>query len=305
MISNIYRNALSVSRASQRVILATAVLLAVAGAARAGNVKVTIQNMGAPGSVFLTPFWIGVHDGAFDTYDLGASASAFGGLESIAEDGNTGPLSARFAAEQSSGVDATVLATSIGPPVFDPGETSSFTLNVANPSAYRYFSYASMVIPSNDAFVANGNPLAHPIFDNSGNFLGPFVIDIFGSNVVDAGTEVNAETDVAFLAGANGQSGPNMGANEGGLVSLHAGFNGSIGNPAATPMNILGGMTPTGATIDTTLGDFTRNQGDVLIARITVVPEPTCLFTAITGLLGLCMSMRRRRQRRRRSGDFA
>ena len=97
--------------------------------------------------------------------------------------------------------------------------------------------------------------------------------------------------------GASGQTGPNMGANEGGVVSLHAGFNGSIGNPAATPMNILGGMTASGATIDTTLGDFTRNQGDVLIARITVVPEPTCVVLAIIGVVGLCVPMRRRKRR--------
>ena len=296
-MNNIYRTTRSVASASHRAILAMAVLLAVAGAVQAGNVKVTIQNMGASGSVFFTPFWIGVHDGAFDTYDIGASAAGFGGLESIAEDGSTAALSARFGAAQASGVDATVLATSIGPPPFDPGETSSMTLSVANPMVNRYFSYASMVIPSNDAFVANGNPLAHPIFDGSGNFLGPLTIDIFGSNVNDAGTEVNSETDVAFLAGANGQTGPNMGANEGGIVSAHAGFNGSIGNPAATPMNILGGTTASGATIDTVLGDFTRNQGDVLIARITVVPEPSCVVLAIIGLLGLCVPMRRRRRR--------
>ena len=103
--------------------------------------------------------------------------------------------------------------------------------------------------------------------------------------------------DVAFLAGANGQTGPNMGADEGGLIAMHMGFNGSIGNPAATPMNILGGLTASGATIDATLGDFTRNQGDVLIARITVVPEPTCVLLAIIGVLGLCFSNRGRRRR--------
>ena len=138
MMNYMGRNRHCVVRTSQRAILAVAVLLAAAGAVRAESVTVTIQNMGVPGSVFLTPFWIGVHDGAFDTYDLGASASAFGGLEQIAEDGNTAPLSARFAAEQASGVDATVLATSIGPPPFDPGETSSFPRSVGDPMGDRY-----------------------------------------------------------------------------------------------------------------------------------------------------------------------
>ncbi|MCH8046453.1 MAG: hypothetical protein IID44_22325 [Planctomycetes bacterium] len=45
------------------------------------------------------------------------------------------------------------------------------------------------------------------------------------------------------------------------------------------------------------IGDFTRNQGDVLIARITVVPEPTCVVLAIIGVVGLCVPMRRRKRR--------
>ena len=300
MFSNSKPRSETTPRATCRTLLIGAILLATAGMARATNVTVKIENLGAPGSVFLTPFWIGAHDGAFDTYDLGAMASAFPGLEQIAEDGNTGPLSARFAAEQgaSGGVDATVPATGIGPPPFDPGEISMFTLNIGDPTVNRYFSYASMIVPSNDAFIANADPLAYPLFDVGGNFLGPVTIDIFGSDINDAGTEVNSETDVAFLGGPAGQTGPNMGATEGVPVFVHLGLNGSIGNPAGTPVNILGGTTASGATIDAVLGDFTRG-GAIPVARITIVPEPSSIVLALTGVVGFVVVLRTRRKRTR------
>lgn len=257
-------------------------LLTTAPTTQATDVTVTVENLGSDGALFLTPFWLGIHDGTFDLYNTEESAAGFGGLESIAEDGATADLMSRFDTEQAAtgGVNTTLTAETIAPPPFNPGESSSFVFTLDNPSANRYLSYGSMVIPSNDAFIANGDPLAHPVFDSSGNFTGPFTIDIMGAQVLDAGTEVNGEVDVAFLAAPNGQTGPNMGADESGVVRLHGGFNGSVGNVAATPMNILGGTTASGATIDATLGDFTAGGGGVLLARITVVPEPSTMGLA-------------------------
>ena len=276
----------------------TAILIGASGATGA-TVSVRVENLGAQGAVFLTPVWVGIHDGTFDTYDSGVAASAFPGLEAIAEDGDTSALSTRFATEQGAGggVDATITATMVGPPPVDPGETANLILNITDPTVNRYFSYASMIIPSNDAFIANGSPLVHAIFDGAGQFLGADFL-VFGSDVSDAGTEVNSETDVAFLAGPNGQTGPNQGSDENGVVGTHPGFNGSVGNPGGTPVNILGGTTPSGATIDTILGDFTRNSGSEPIARITVtlVPEPG---TFLLGLIGVaCVAAWKWRNRR-------
>ena len=79
-----------------------------------------------------------------------------------------------------------------------------------------------MVLPSNDAFIANGNPQAHPIFDSNGMFVAQDFIDGGGSNVLDAGTEVNGEIplNTAFF----GQMMPNTGVIENGLVGPHPGF---------------------------------------------------------------------------------
>ena len=103
-----------------------------------------------------------------------------------------------------------------------PGDVARMTLRIdPNDPSSRYFSYTSMVIPSNDAFVANGSPLAHMVFDASGAFnFAPFIVN--GSEVLDAGTEVNDEVpaNTAFF----GQAAPNVGMDEGGNVVLHAGF---------------------------------------------------------------------------------
>ena len=98
---------------------------------------------------------------------------------------------------------------------------AEFLLDSSDPRA-RYFSYASMLIPSNDAFIANGSPLAHPVFDASGEFVAESFF-VLGSEVNDAGTEVNDEIpmNTAFF----GQMMPNVGVTESVRISAHPGFN--------------------------------------------------------------------------------
>ena len=236
--------------------------------AQAVDVKVTVENLTPTGGVFNTPVWVGFHNGNFDTYDTGAPASM--SLERLAEDGSIGDLSSEFLAMQADAVDGVVLdpAGFAGAPVFDPGNKSSLVLNV-NPVANQYFSYATMVIPSNDAFVANGDPMAHRLFDDNGDFLGPISITVFGNEILDAGTEDNTEEDAAFL----NQSAPDTGMTSNGVVSTHPGFNGSVGNAAGTPQNILGGTAASGDVIDVTQGDFSRSNYQLL--RITISSATT------------------------------
>ena len=227
-------------------------------------ISVTVTNTLGDGGTFLTPVWFGFHDGEnFDLYDRGAAASR--GLEQLAEDGSFSALSTEFNQDAgSNGVDAAVFGPN-GP--IAPVQSGTFTINV-NPDdvGQGFFTWATMVIPSNDAFLSSpGNPLTDPIFDMAGNFLGPIEILRFGSDVLDAGTEVNTEVDAAFL----NQMGPNTGVDENGVVALHVGFNGSEGNPDGTPVNILGGTTAAGTTV-TSEGDFTANGGTAQFLRIVV-----------------------------------
>ena len=235
------------------------------------TIQVTVENTLPEGGTFLTPVWFGFNDGEatdFSTYVRGEAAST--GLERLAEDGNVASIATEFSqATGDNGVDATIFGLGAGAPgPIDPGETASFIINVDPADVGEgNFVWATMVIPSNDAFLSSpGNPLADPIFNSDGEFLGPIEILRFGSDVLDAGTEVNTELDAAFL----NQMAPNTGIDENGVVALHVGFNGSEANPDGTPVNILGGTTAAGTTVDPEIGDFTLNGGQQLLIRILV-----------------------------------
>ena len=225
-------------------------------------VVVTVTNALPAGGTFVTPVWFGFHDGAnFDAFTLGEAAST--GLERLAEDGSVEGIAAEFNEQvNGNGIDATIVGGTGVPGPIDPGESASFTINV-NPAqvGQGFFTWVTMIIPSNDAFLAvPDDPLADPIFDENGNFI-PLTIQRFGSDVLDAGTEVNNELDAAFL----NQTARDTGLDENGVVAAHPGFNGSVGNPNATPVNILGGTTAPGAVIDPVIGDFTVDPTQLLL----------------------------------------
>lgn len=178
------------------------------------SVVVKVSNLSPSRGTPLTPIWVGFHDGSFDSYDGGSPASVpLGGdeIERLAEDGNTGPISATFAAITGDAPQATIAGPG-GP--LAPGDCQAVTFNL-DPESDRYFSYASMIIPSNDAFIANGNPFAHQLFDDDGDFVGTSFV-VSGDESNDAGTEVNDEiaSNSAFL----NQGAPNVGVAENGVV---------------------------------------------------------------------------------------
>ena len=184
---------------------------------------VTIENLAPQQGNFQTPFWVGLHDGTFDLYDRDAPASTDPqpgsvALERLAEDGNNAPITEEFAA-LSDGVDATVPGPN-GP--IGPGDVArtSFVVDATDEDV-RYFSYGSMVLPSNDFFVANGNPEAHQVFSEDGTLVAQSFF-ITGDEVLDAGTEVDDEIpeNTAFF----GQMAPDTGVDENGVVVDAEGF---------------------------------------------------------------------------------
>ncbi|MBO6513909.1 MAG: spondin domain-containing protein [Phycisphaerales bacterium] len=261
-------------------------LLAVTGAAAsAETISIQIENTNQSDGFFFTPFWVAAHNGGFDSYDGGALASGFPGITEIAETGNTAPISAAFsasAAGAAGGAQATVASVAFDgdAPVFSPGESTTFDLDVGDSTTNRYFSYASMVIPSNDLFVANGNPFSHEIFDAAGKFNGPLVISIYGRDVNDNGSEVNdAFAGAAFSA--------NGGDSIDESVFIRNFFESD--DDAAYLSSFIGSNTANGATIGSAFGE------DDLIARITITQVPAPSGLAGLALGGLVAGKRRRK----------
>ncbi|HPF12734.1 MAG: spondin domain-containing protein [Planctomycetes bacterium] len=187
------------------------------------RIAVSIENMAPNLGTFQTPVWIGVHNGAFNLYDRGLPAtgpnSPLGSdaLERLAEDGITSGLAMALINSGYGVVEGTVPGPA-GP--IAPGERAYASFEIQPLAATsRYLSYASMVLPSNDAFVGNGNGTEHPLYNAQGMFV---FRDFFDAQAMDAGTEVNDEipANTAFL----GQAAPNTGVPQNGAVEFHAGF---------------------------------------------------------------------------------
>ena len=236
------------------------------------RVTVTITNLAPEGGTLQTPFWVAVHNGKFDTYDRGDAASA--SLERLAEDGNTGPLSEDFAA-RGKGQDATIAGPD-GP--LDSGDSATYSF-IVGPDAKRsrFFSYASMVLPSNDAFVANGSPKAHRLFNRRGDFVGQDFV-ITGSKVLDAGSEVNDE--LPANTPVLGQEEANTGETEGGLVRAHPGF---IADGNILDARTAADFTADGYEIARVEFDAKRIRGTATSARLLGSNEVPAVSTDVTG----------------------
>jgi Spondin_N len=241
--------------------------LLITGTASAAVLTVTIENLQTPGGFSFTPVWFGFHDGSFSSFGPGQSASLFPGAEQIAELGNTSALSSRFSSEQAFGVQTTVTDLN-GAPVFSPGESRSFGIDV-DPTLNAWVSFMSMLVPTNDLFI--GNPNAIKLFE-SGAFTGPVTLDIYGAMVWDAGTEVNDLLDGgAFVAGVDATGG----TDENGVAHLL--FAGA--GAQAYLDGIVGTITADGGLITQSFGSAT------LLGRITIVPAPGTAFVMTASLL--------------------
>ncbi len=268
-----------------KTLIPTLGALAIAGAAvNAEVITVSIENTMASDSFFFTPVWISAHNGGFDSYNTGESAFNFQGITAIAETGNTAPLSAAFSASGAGvagGAQATVAAFAFDgdAPVFSPGESTAFDLDVGDSSVNRYFSFASMVVPSNDLFFGNDDATAYEIFNAVGSFTGPLVIEIYGRDVNDNGSEINDAAHDAAFSTNDGQSLPESGV-------IRSFF--SDAGDGDYLESFFGSTTANGATIGSSF------RADNLIARITItqVPAPSGAFALLGG--GLILARRRR-----------
>ncbi|MGJ8640610.1 MAG: spondin domain-containing protein [Opitutaceae bacterium] len=236
------------------------------------DVRVSVINNAASDGVYFTPVWSAFHDGSFDLFDSGSAASA--GLAELAETGSPATLNTEFGTAGGRLATSLASASGIGPGLFDPGRSASFDITL-DETNNRYFSFASMLLPSNDAFIGNGDPLANELFDAMGTFNGPLTITLFGSNVYDAGSELNDTFGAPFSMIGGTSTDTNVG------VSIHAGLD-----------NFIGSQLGNGDVLGQAFTDMTP----IATITVTAVPEPSA-YAMISGLLVLAFVGARRRVR--------
>lgn len=277
------------------------------------KVQFSIKNIAPQNGIWIMRPWIGIHDGNFPTFTLGQPAST--GVQHIAEDGVTGDPANTLLPSNACSTTSTTF-TYATPCMFDlfnsypnhgpqaslgnPTPTgvtlsTTFELDPSNPND-QYLSYLVMIIPSNDAFW--GTDTAHPIrLFTKGKFNGghgPIHFFVFGSDILDAGTEANDEgasgqMDTAFLNQSVNGTGTHPDPADPN-VHIHPGF--IPGGPILLGHNGFGGTTNYFYN-----GDFKQTDGlgfcshyQVAEVTIDVVPDISDLITDLDSL-GLSNSL--------------
>ena len=295
--------------------LAMASLAAMGGPAGAYTLNISVRNNAPEGGFNLTPVFTTVHDGTFDAFTEGQPASP--GMERLAELGAVSELSReRLAADPDSAVGVAAKA-GIGLLPIGPGEFGNTTLLVKDPTEQRFFTYLSMLVPTNDTFLGNDDPLAYEIFSSDGSFKGGLKrmilqIQVTGADLRDAGTEVNngAPRPVAGSgAGAAAATAPTRSAKtrrdpadgpafvQGVDATLGTPEGGVVG-PATSQAGFAGVVAANGIALDAEAIDFAGDPASFQVATITISPVPLPgAAPLLAGGLGLLAAWRIRRRR--------
>lgn len=266
-------------KSSQIASLSVLAIVGAAGLASAQPVqlRVTVRNLAPSNSAAFAPLRVGFGNGTFDAFNNNQTAFLFGQptvatapITTIAEGGSGSTWLPTFASVEPAATIGSIMNPT-GTPLL-PGQSAA-QIFMVDPSINRFFTFAAMVVPSNDQFIGNDNPTRFMLFNAAGQ-LNIDSISQFGRDVWDSGTEATDPANAAFLVGG-------VNANridEGGVVRF------SVDN--LTAFNGL--TTAAGYTFDRQFGA----NDEIYRISFEVVPAPGA--AAVLGLGGL-LALRRRR----------
>jgi uncharacterized protein (TIGR03382 family) len=252
-------------------LLATCLFSTTAAQAALVKVSFTIENLAPANSIAFAPLRFGFNNGSFDAFNQGEAAGP--AIVSVAEGGSGSAWLPAFAAAD----PTAVLGSSSG--ALMPGAMSSVGEFMINTAVNQYFTFGSMVIPSNDFFIGNDSPTEYRLFDANGNLLINSITQTT-NDIWNAGSEAFNPLHAAFVAGGNND----LRDAEGGVVGFNfselAGFNGLT--------------TAAGYVFDDQL---TNGAGVYRISfKSSSAPEPGSLSLAAAGLLVAGLVRRRKVQ---------
>lgn len=246
-------------------------LLSAPVAAKIVDITVTVRNLAQANSVSFAPLRFGFHNGSFDAFDNGEAPNA--AIISIAEGGSGADWFPAFAAAD----PTAVLGSTSG--ALTPGSSQTTMTFRVNTALNPFFTFASMVIPSNDHFIGNDDAQEYRLFDMSGNLL-LSQIDQTAGEIWDGGSEIVDPAAAAFLVG--------------GTNALRTAQNGVVGFDFSQLAQYNGLQTAAGYFFQSNL------LADTPIYQInfttSAVPEPSTWAMLIIGF-GLTGATMRRRTR--------
>lgn len=240
--------------------LATAALVVLScSAAHAATALVTVkvENLAPASGIAFAPLHLGFGNGSFDAFNIGQAATA--PIISVAEGGAGAAWQAAFAAAEPAAVRGTVGGLLLA------GASASQTFSV-DTALLPFFTYASMVVPSNDFFIGNDSALR--LFDSAGQLM-QSSFTLKARHIWDAGSEVFDPAAAAFV-GTNGLRTP-----QNSVVALNF-----------AELAAFNGLT-TGAGYTFTSGLGAESDVYRVSFEVTAVPEPASTALMLAGLLGI------------------
>lgn len=246
-------------------------LLSAPVGAKIVDITITVKNLAPVNSVSFAPLRFGFHNGSFDAFDNGEAPGA--AIISIAEGGSGADWFPAFAAAD----PTAVLGSTSGAQTPGTSQTTlTFRVNTAlNP----FFTFASMVVPSNDHFIGNDDAQEYRLFDLSGNLL-LSQINQSASDIWDGGSEIVDPAAAAFLVG--------------GTNALRTAQNGVVNFNFSELAQYNGLQTAAGYTFESNL--FADTPIYEINFSVAAVPEPSTWAMLIIGF-GLTGAAMRRRTR--------
>lgn len=187
-------------------------VLSVATPAAAVRLNVSTTNLAPRGNRAVMRPWVGFHQGDFDLFNTGGFIRP--SVMPVAMEGRVAPLATTFRDRPSAVMGTPPPDVPPEQAVIQPNETVTQTIEIPDEQAEELFiSYATPVLDTSNGspepmgqFIANPDPTANPIFDDSGTFM-PMemvittsqIFEVNGDEQDPTATPVSPDTDQPIL----------------------------------------------------------------------------------------------------------